>query len=117
MNTGRWRNDVGRRLADLETVLGTHRREVQVRRSQSHLGDPFYPGGRTDLRAGGRIDEARKGERLCFHDREAGKARGARQVEATKNIFSDISAFVCVELELQELAIISSNLASGVLES
>ena len=36
MNTGRWRNDVGRRLADLEIVLGTHRREVQVERSQSN---------------------------------------------------------------------------------
>ena len=27
----RWRNDVGRRLADLEIVLGTHRKEMQVR--------------------------------------------------------------------------------------
>ena len=40
MNTGRWRNDVGRRLADLEIVLGTHRREVQVKRSQSN---PWWP--------------------------------------------------------------------------
>ena len=32
-NTVRWRNDVGRRLADLEIVLGTHRREVQVKTS------------------------------------------------------------------------------------
>ena len=36
INTGRWRNDVGRRLADLEIVLGTHRREVQVKRSKSN---------------------------------------------------------------------------------
>ena len=34
LNTGRWRNDVGRRLADLEIVLGTHRREVQVKMRQ-----------------------------------------------------------------------------------
>ena len=37
-NTGRWRNDVGRRLADLEIVLGTQRREIQVNMSQ--LTDP-----------------------------------------------------------------------------
>ena len=30
----RWRNDVGRRLADLEIVLGTHRKEMQVREAK-----------------------------------------------------------------------------------
>ena len=53
---------MGRRLADLEIVLGTHRKEMQVRGSQSHLID-LHPGGRVDLGAGGRVDEARQGER------------------------------------------------------
>ena len=30
LHLARWRNDVGRRLADLEIVLGTQRRELQV---------------------------------------------------------------------------------------
>ena len=33
----RWRNDVGRRLADLEIVLGTHRKEMQVREAKVTL--------------------------------------------------------------------------------
>ena len=40
-----------------------------------------HPGGRTDLGAGGRVDEAKQGERLCLHDRKARKAGGAFQVE------------------------------------
>ena len=79
------------------------------------LDDLFQPGGRTDPGGGGRVDEARQGKGLCLHDREAGKAGGARQVEAILSILT--FSFVFVELELRELAIISSKLASGDLES
>ena len=79
------------------------------------LDDLFHPGGRTDSGAGGRVDETRQGKRLCFNDREAGKAGGACQVEAILSILT--LSFVFVELELRELAIISSKLASGDLES
>ena len=39
----RWRNDVGRRLADLEIVLGTHRKEMQVRGNKK---SPHWPPSR-----------------------------------------------------------------------
>ena len=90
-------------------MLGTHRREVQVKTSlmtfsrlleegsssnleeviikepKDYLISFFHPGGRTYLGAGGRADEARQGKRFCFHDREAGKARGACQVEESND--------------------------------
>ena len=105
---------MGRRLADLEIVLGTHRKEMQVREAKSHLID-LHPGGRVDLGAGGGVDEARQGERLCFNDGKTRKAGGARQVEV--HFHSEVSSALFVELELQGLVTISSKLASGVPES
>ena len=103
---------MGRRLADLEIVLGTHRKEMQVREAKSHLID-LHPGGRVDLGAGGGVDEARQGERLCFNDGKTRKAGGTRQV----HFHSDVSSVLFVESELPGLVTISSKLASGVPES
>ena len=82
--------------------------------TKSHLID-LHLGGRVDLGAGGGVDEARQGERLCFNDGKTRKAGGARQVEV--HFHSEVSSVLFVESELPELVTISSKLASGVPES
>ena len=94
-NTGWWTLEGGGMMLvkDSQTLrLCWEPREERCRwkGAKVALEDFFLPGGRTDFGAGGRVDEARQGKRLCFHDREAWKAGGACQVETKKAMISYI---------------------------